>query len=478
MCVRIAARLCTVIDKKELLMISKHRELFIFICMLLIVPLAGEPRIHPFGNEFSSFRVSFGSPMFLLFLLWIRNVPMAVSGLAVGLAVVLFRGALDAIGGAPITTGVYQHIPTFFYYFTYAICFSCVKLNRAPITTQAMKIAVWAIIAEVLASIAELYTMDLFLGTQAAIITVPVLTRLTGIAFLRCFFILSFFFLSQLYLTEIHLAHELHEKNRLTMMVASIYEEVFELKQALHRAETATHDCYGVYEELRSLHDTENLPRITQEALRVAGEVHDIKKDSQRIYAALSELTNQNNSHKLNDYMTPLELCHLIIHTQKKYARQLEKHIAFSTDISARLPELHAYTILSILNNLTANAIEAIRDRGTIAITMKRVSTDLHLEVSNTGSSIPLRRLKQIFRPGYTTKYDSDGRASSGVGLTYIKALAEHLGGSITAASDGKDSVTFHVTLPLNGLTTHPVTRIPAIRQADDAPPQQKGTIS
>ena len=76
-------------------MISKHRELFIFICMLLIVPLAGEPRIHPFGNEFSSFRVSFGSPMFLLFLLWLRNVPMAVSGLAIGIAVVLFRGALD-----------------------------------------------------------------------------------------------------------------------------------------------------------------------------------------------------------------------------------------------------------------------------------------------------------------------------------------------------------------------------------------------
>lgn len=267
---------------------------------------------------------------------------MAVSGLAVGITVVLFRGALDAVGGTPIATGVYQHIPTFFYYFTYAICFSCVKLNRAPITTQAMKIAVWAIIAEVLASIAELYTMDLFLGTQAAIITVPVLTRLTGIAFLRCFFILSFFFLSQLYLTEIHLAHELHEKNRLTMMVASIYEEVFELKQTLHRAETATHDCYGVYEELRSLHDTEDLPHHAGSAAR-GGEVHDIKKDSQRIYAALSELTNQNNSHKLNDYMTPDELCHLVIHAQKKYARQLEKRIAFSTNLCppTGAPRLH-----------------------------------------------------------------------------------------------------------------------------------------
>lgn len=459
-------------------MISKHRELFIFICMLLIVPLAGEPRIHPFGGEFSSFRVSFGSPMFLLFLLWLRNVPMAVSGLAVGIAVVLFRGALDAIGGSPLSTGIYQHIPTFFYYFTYAICFSCMKLNRAPITTQAMKIAFWAIIAEVLASIAELYSMDFFLGTNTAIITVPVLARLTGIAFLRCFFILSFFFLSQLYLTEIHLAHELHEKNRLTMMIANIYEEVFELKQALHKAETATHDCYGVYEDLRSLHDPAEFTRITQEALRVAGEVHDIKKDNQRIYASLSELTNQNNSHKLNDYLTPAEICRLIIHTQKKYARQLDKRVVFSTSLSAKLPELHAYTLLSILNNLTANAIEAIHERGALSITMKRMGENLHLEVMNTGSSIPLRRLRQIFRPGYTTKYDSDGRASSGVGLTYIKALAEHLGGSITAASDGKDSVTFHVTLPLSSLTTHPVTRIPAIRQDDDAPPQQKGPIS
>ena len=113
--------------------------------------------------------------------------------------------------------------------------------------------------------------------------------------------------------------------------------------------------------------------------------------------------------------------------------------------MSARLPELHAYTILSILNNLTANAIEAIHERGSIAISMKRMGSDLHLEVTNTGSSIPLRRLRQIFRPGYTTKYDSDGRASSGVGLTYVKALAEHLGGSITAASDGKDLSLIHI---------------------------------
>ena len=80
-------------------MLSKHRELFIFICMLIIVPLAGEPQIHPFGGDFQNFRVSFGSPLFLLFLLWLRRVPMLISGLCTGITVVLFRALLDVIWG-------------------------------------------------------------------------------------------------------------------------------------------------------------------------------------------------------------------------------------------------------------------------------------------------------------------------------------------------------------------------------------------
>ena len=106
------------------------------------------------------------------------------------------------------------------------------------------------------------------------------------------------------------------------------------------------------------------------------------------------------------------------------------------------------------------------------------MGSDLHLDVTNTGSSIPLRRLRQIFRPGYTTKYDSDGRASSGVGLTYVKSLAKHLGGSITAASDGKDNVTLHIALPLNSLMTHPIANLTAVEKAGAASSQQKGPLS
>ena len=124
--------------------------------------------------------------------------------------------------------------------------------------------------------------------------------------------------------------------------------------------------------------------------------------------------------------------------------------------------------MLSILNNLAANAVEAIHQKGTISITMRRsITEDLILEVQNTGSSIPLRRLAQIFRPGYTTKYDSTGRASSGVGRTYIKTLTESLGGSITAASDGTSQVLFKVTLPLAQIAPQNEMTPPATTNAE-----------
>ncbi|MDF2636472.1 MAG: signal transduction histidine kinase regulating citrate/malate metabolism, partial [Pelosinus sp.] len=37
------------------------------LLMILIVPLVGELKFYPFDHEFSSFRVSFGSPIFLFF---------------------------------------------------------------------------------------------------------------------------------------------------------------------------------------------------------------------------------------------------------------------------------------------------------------------------------------------------------------------------------------------------------------------------
>ena len=115
---------------------------------------------------------------------------------------------------------------------------------------------------------------------------------------------------------------------------------------------------------------------------------------------------------------------------------------------------MHVYTVLSLINNLVANAVEAIADVGCVSISFKRDFEYLEFCVADSGPGIPQRKAELIFRPGYTTKFDAAGTPSTGMGLPYIKDLASSLGGSILLATppDGRGAV-FTIRLPLNSLT-------------------------
>ncbi len=461
-----------------------RRDWLKLLFMLVLVPLAGEPQIHPFaGTDFASFRVSFGSPVFLLFLLWLDHFPRFFCGVATGLAVLLFRAGLDCLGyGLPFATALYAHVPTFFYYFMYASLFGLPSLDKKSIYEQALTIAGWAIFAEIGASIVELSAMNAMRSNMQQSITPDMLLRLAFIAVLRCFFILSFFFLFQLYSTEARLARKTKEKNRLSLLIAGLYEEVFELHGTLRNSEQVTHDCYNIYDELKqhaaSPHaDSETDRHWAREILRIAGECHEIKKANQRIYASLSELTR--NRH-VDDYLPPAEIIRIMVHAESKYARALGKDITFQTDIEPGLPPVHVFTLLSILNNLAANAIEAIKKGRPTSISVKlnrkagcttadHPAVLLHIELANTGSAIPPSHLTRVFRPGYTTKFDSSGRASSGVGLTYVKHQTEALNGHIIITSDGQDEVRCLLDIPLEHLTEPLATT--SILHTSDAPP-------
>jgi len=428
-----------------------RQDWLVLLFMVILVPLAGEPKMHPFSGDFANFRVSFGSPVFLLFLLWLSNFPRLFTGAIAGTAVMLFRTGLDVFYGEDMLFSLIEHIPNFFYYFIYALFFALPQLSRKSIYEQALGIAFWAIIAEVFASVGELAAMNAIAYQEADTFTLGMLGRLILIAILRCFFILSFFFLFQLYNTEMRLTRKTKEKDRLTMLIAGLYEEVFELKCSLQNAEAVTHDCYNVYERLKAnLHNEEDAA-LAHEVLRIAGQCHDIKKNHQRIYAGLQELT-QNR--RVDDYLPPDKIVQLMIHTQKKYARSLGKEIFFTAQVPKGLPLLHSFMLLSILNNLVANAVEAIPCRGTISLTIIGGTGNgrLQITIENTGSFIPAHRLEQVFTPGYTTKFDSTGKASSGVGLTYVKHQTESLGGTIDLTSDGKDKVCCHIDLPCKKL--------------------------
>jgi signal transduction histidine kinase len=90
------------------------------------------------------------------------------------------------------------------------------------------------------------------------------------------------------------------------------------------------------------------------------------------------------------------------------------------TDISARFnPTLFGW----VLENLLKNSVEALKSQtGQVTVRSYRDSGKIVIDVIDTGSGIPRRRWKDVFRPGYTTK-----ARGWGLGLSLTKRIVEDL---------------------------------------------------
>lgn len=418
------------------------------LVMILIVPLVGELKFYPFDNEFSSFRVSFGSPIFLFFLLWLRNTSFLLSGVLVGFSVLLFRMALDwSTFDSTLASSFMLRIPAFFYYVTYALVFNMAKAKE--LYNQPLRIGVLSTIAEIIASMVELM-FSLTYSSVALIFTFPIISKILMIAIIRNFFILSFFFIINLRHAELAVEQQREENQHLLMLISGLYKEGIQIRKTLQNAENITRDCYNLYKDVHNWELEFNKKELAQTLLGIAGQVHEIKKDNQRIYASLTQLISDG---KLQDYMAALEIGEIIVQSHQKYARSLDKTIIFNLKVEKLLPSLHVYTVLSLVNNLVSNAVESIKDYGLIKISFYSMGESIVFRVANTGPGIPPQKRSLIFKPGYTTKFDLSGNSSTGMGLPYIKDLANSLQGSITLEDlPNADGTVFIIQLPLESV--------------------------
>ncbi|PYI51970.1 sensor histidine kinase [Paenibacillus flagellatus] len=405
--------------------------------MVVAVPVAGELHFFPFHTDF---RVSLGTPVFFLFLLWVRSVPPVVSGLLVGASVAAFRIGLEWTLAPRGDWGdaLRHHEPAFLYYATYGLAFAAFRLNRyrhRPIALGALGVAV-----ELAASAAELLLRRSAADglTQAA-----TWNQIGLLAVFRSFFVVGFFNLVQLKQTRAAEERQRKEKETMLMLVTGLYEETIHLNKTLRSAERIAQDCYGLYQSLKGETPVPR-ERLAQQALRIAGEVHDIKKDNQRIYAGLSGLIAHDG-----DYMPLAELAGIVRRSNEKYALSLGKKIGIGLRTEGDLPSCHAYATLSLLNNLVANAVEAIPESGHIAIEARREDDTIVLEVADDGPGVTPKHRDNVFVPGFTTKYDSTGKASTGIGLAYVKQEAERMSGTVRyRPGSGGTGAVFTVALP------------------------------
>lgn len=211
----------------------------------------------------------------------------------------------------------------------------------------------------------------------------------------------------------------------------------------MNHIEQITASSHDLYRKLKQ----NELHQLSIQALHIAQEIHEVKKDSQRILAGLTKITAK----KREDDLFLSDVFNLVVNANEKYSELLKKHIIFHLDMSIDFETDQQIPLLALLNNLTANAVEAITEKGEIAFKIFEVSARTCFVIKDSGKGIPKEDISIIFEPGYTTKFNEKGVAATGIGLSHVQEIVQMLEGNIQIEPLEKGTM-FRIDIPTKGI--------------------------
>jgi two-component system sensor histidine kinase HydH len=132
----------------------------------------------------------------------------------------------------------------------------------------------------------------------------------------------------------------------------------------------------------------------------------------------------------------------IVTHEAETAGIQIEKFI------ESDLPDLKADPdrLTQVLLNLYINSIQAMAKGGNLIVQAGIKGSKLILDVSDTGMGIPLKNLKHIFDPYFTTK-----NKGTGLGLAIAHKIVENHNGFMQVKSTEKLGTTISLELPIIG---------------------------
>lgn len=98
-----------------------------------------------------------------------------------------------------------------------------------------------------------------------------------------------------------------------------------------------------------------------------------------------------------------------------------------------------------VLINLMLNAFQAMPNGGRLTIKFRLDTTEVVIEIGDTGPGISEAHVSKIFDPFFTMRADS---RRSGLGLSVCHSIVRQHGGSVTVRTSPRNGTTFTVSLP------------------------------
>jgi len=181
----------------------------------------------------------------------------------------------------------------------------------------------------------------------------------------------------------------------------------------------------------------------------VIGDIREMIRESmngaERVKKIVYELNcfsrMDEEEYKEADINECIESAIVIVWNELKYKSTLEKNYG-----NLPLAKCYPRQINQIFVNLLINAVNSIEKKGVIGIRTWHEDGSIWMEVSDTGSGIPLQNLTKIFEPFFTTKAAGKG---TGLGLSITYEIVQRHKGEITVKSDVGRGTVFTIRIPV-----------------------------
>jgi two-component system sensor histidine kinase YcbA len=390
------------------------------ILIAVVTAVAGEFKITPFSGDL--FRIGLGSSAFLLMLLLGRHLSYVYTGVITGFTVLAFRTAIDGFVSYEtfsLLASMKTHLSAALYYIIFAI-----GMKQAHIYLPKLH----PLLLACMISAIDFISNELELLARSLLFHLPYLYSeqwllIGATSVVRSLFVVGLF--SSLMISQMRVVHN-EQKKRMDQMLqfgSGLYGEVFYLKKSMDAIEQITAKSHDLYGKLNNAGEK----TLSRSMLDITQQIHEVKKDSQRILSGLLKLFDPESASD----MTLAEIIAFVIQSNDDYSKMLKKEVQYETWIGADYATAHYIPLLTVLNNLVANAVEAIDTKGTIRIRVFEQEDDTMLVVSDTGKGIADQNKDIIFEPGFTTKFNHEGYAATGIGLSHVRDIVRSSGGKL-----------------------------------------------
>ncbi|WP_235599518.1 sensor histidine kinase [Paenibacillus amylolyticus] len=395
-------------------------------------------KINPFREDY--FRIGLGVSILLFLLMIMPHLSYVKTGILTGIANLLFQSAdlINHVQTVSILESMRDNLGAGVYYVVFAYGLS--KFRHRFHEMQPLLLGGLITCIDFSSNLVELLLRGMLSGTN--IFYMKEWLYLLVVGGLRSYFVIGLY--NSFAVRQMRLLHAEQEK-RIEQMLnvnSGLYGEVFYLKKAMNTIEGITADSYDLYRDLRE----QDLNQYSQRTLGIAQQIHEVKKDSQRILAGLLKL--YDNEKAVN--MSLSEVLNFASKANRKYSEMLHKQVEIDIEQQYDCESPYYIPLLTVMNNLIANAVEAIEHDGTIRIRVYEQEDDVHFVVTDNGKGVPEAKRDVIFEPGYTTKFNEVGIAATGIGLSHVRDIVQSLAGQITveSAPAGAKGTTFGIAIP------------------------------